>query len=38
VRAIRFSVSNWRTGAAEIEAALNAFRTAVQAPAHAPAR
>jgi len=37
-RAIRFSVSNWRTGAEEIELALNAFRAAVQSPAQAPAR
>jgi glutamate/tyrosine decarboxylase-like PLP-dependent enzyme len=36
-RAIRISVSNWQTTAAEIELALNAFREAAQ-PAHAPAR
>jgi glutamate/tyrosine decarboxylase-like PLP-dependent enzyme len=37
-RAIRLSVSNWRTGDEEIDLALNAFRAAVQAPAHASAR
>jgi glutamate/tyrosine decarboxylase-like PLP-dependent enzyme len=37
-RAIRFSVSNWRTGPQEIELALSSFRAAVQVPAHAPAR
>lgn len=37
-RAIRLSVVNWRTGAQEIGLALNAFRAAVQSPAHAPAR
>ena len=36
-RAIRVSVSNWQTTAAEIGLALNAFREAAQ-PAHAPAR
>ena len=36
-RAIRVSVSNWRTTEAEIELALRSFRAAVQ-PAHAPAR
>jgi glutamate/tyrosine decarboxylase-like PLP-dependent enzyme len=37
-RAVRLSVVNWRTGAEEIELALNAFRAAVQSPAQAPAR
>ena len=37
-RAIRLSVSNWRTGDEEIDLALNAFRAAVRAPAQAPAR
>jgi hypothetical protein len=37
-RAVRLSVVNWRTGAEEIELALNAFRMAVQSPAQAPAR
>jgi glutamate/tyrosine decarboxylase-like PLP-dependent enzyme len=38
-RAIRVSVSNWRTGDEEIELALAAFRRAAdQAPAQAPAR
>jgi len=37
-RAIRISVSNWQTGAEEIDLALNAFRSAVQASTHAPAR
>jgi glutamate/tyrosine decarboxylase-like PLP-dependent enzyme len=36
-RAIRVSVSNWQTTAAEIELALQSFRAAVE-PAHAPAR
>jgi glutamate/tyrosine decarboxylase-like PLP-dependent enzyme len=36
-RAIRISVSNWQTGAEEIELALNVFRAAAQAPAQAPA-
>jgi glutamate/tyrosine decarboxylase-like PLP-dependent enzyme len=35
-RAIRLSVSNWRTGQEEIDLALNSFRAAVQAPT--PAR
>ena len=35
-RAIRMSVSNWRTGQEEIDLALDSFRAAVQAPA--PAR
>jgi glutamate/tyrosine decarboxylase-like PLP-dependent enzyme len=37
-RAVRLSVVNWRTGAEEIELALNAFRAAAQLPAQAPAR
>ena len=37
-RAIRISVSNWQTTDAEIDLALEAFRTASQSPAHAPAR
>jgi glutamate/tyrosine decarboxylase-like PLP-dependent enzyme len=37
-RAIRLSVSNWQTGEEEIDLALEAFRAAVQDPAHAPAR
>jgi glutamate/tyrosine decarboxylase-like PLP-dependent enzyme len=37
-RAIRLSVSNWQTEDEEIEVALEAFRTASQSPAHAPAR
>jgi glutamate/tyrosine decarboxylase-like PLP-dependent enzyme len=37
-RAIRVSVSNWQTGDEEIDLALEAFRQAVQAPAHVPAR
>jgi glutamate/tyrosine decarboxylase-like PLP-dependent enzyme len=37
-RVVRLSVVNWRTGAEEIELALNAFRAAVQSPAQAPAR
>ncbi len=37
-RAIRLSVSNWQTEDEEIELALEAFRTASQSPAHAPAR
>jgi glutamate/tyrosine decarboxylase-like PLP-dependent enzyme len=37
-RAIRLSVSNWRTGDEEIRLALEAFKTAVQEPARAPAR
>ena len=37
-RAIRLSVSNWRTGEEEIELALGAFRAAAQDPVHAPAR
>jgi glutamate/tyrosine decarboxylase-like PLP-dependent enzyme len=36
-RAIRVSVSNWQTTAAEVELALQSFRAAVE-PAHAPAR
>jgi glutamate/tyrosine decarboxylase-like PLP-dependent enzyme len=39
-RAIRVSVSNWQTGDAEIDLALQAFRraAAAQSPAQAPAR
>ncbi|HEU5278362.1 MAG TPA: pyridoxal-dependent decarboxylase [Gaiellaceae bacterium] len=37
-RAIRVSVSNWQTGDDEIDLALESFRRAAQAPAHAPAR
>jgi glutamate/tyrosine decarboxylase-like PLP-dependent enzyme len=37
-RAIRVSVSNWQTGSAEIDLALESFRTAAQEPAQAPAR
>jgi glutamate/tyrosine decarboxylase-like PLP-dependent enzyme len=37
-RAVRVSVSNWQTGDEEIDLALEAFRTASQAPVHAPAR
>jgi glutamate/tyrosine decarboxylase-like PLP-dependent enzyme len=37
-RAIRISVSNWQTDDAETDLALQAFRDAVGAPAHAPAR
>jgi len=37
-RAIRISVSNWQTTDEEIDLALEAFRTASQLPAHAPAR
>jgi glutamate/tyrosine decarboxylase-like PLP-dependent enzyme len=37
-RAIRISVSNWQTGDEEIDLAVNSFREAAQAPAHAPAR
>jgi glutamate/tyrosine decarboxylase-like PLP-dependent enzyme len=37
-RAIRISVSNWQTADEEIDLALTAFRTAAQAPVHAPAR
>jgi len=37
-RAIRISVSNWQTTDEEIDLALNAFRTASQSRAHAPAR
>ena len=37
-RAIRLSVSNWQTGDEEIDLALESFRRAAQAPAHAPAR
>ena len=37
-RAIRLSVSNWQTGDDETDAALQAFRDAVAAPAHPPAR
>jgi glutamate/tyrosine decarboxylase-like PLP-dependent enzyme len=37
-RAIRVSVSNWQTGTEEIDLALESFRAAAQAPAHAPAR
>jgi glutamate/tyrosine decarboxylase-like PLP-dependent enzyme len=37
-RAIRVSVSNWQTDDEEIDLALDAFRAAVQLPAHAPAR
>ena len=37
-RAIRVSVSNWQTDEREIDLALDAFRQAVQAPAHVPAR
>ena len=37
-RAIRVSVSNWQTDDDEIDLALEAFRTASQSPAHAPAR
>ena len=38
LRAIRISVSNWQTTDSEIDLALEAFRTASQSPAHAPAR
>jgi glutamate/tyrosine decarboxylase-like PLP-dependent enzyme len=38
LRAIRISVSNWQTTDSEIDLALQAFRTASQSPAHAPAR
>jgi glutamate/tyrosine decarboxylase-like PLP-dependent enzyme len=37
-RAIRVSVSNWQTGDEEIDLALQSFRDAAGAPAHAPAR
>jgi glutamate/tyrosine decarboxylase-like PLP-dependent enzyme len=37
-RAIRISVSNWQTTDEEIDLALEAFRSATQLPAHAPAR
>jgi glutamate/tyrosine decarboxylase-like PLP-dependent enzyme len=37
-RAIRFSVSNWRTGSEEVQLALSSFAAAVGLPAHAPAR
>jgi glutamate/tyrosine decarboxylase-like PLP-dependent enzyme len=37
-RAIRISVSNWQTDDEEIDLALESFRKAAQAPAHAPAR
>jgi glutamate/tyrosine decarboxylase-like PLP-dependent enzyme len=37
-RAIRISVSNWQTDDAETDLALQAFRDAVGAPVHAPAR
>ena len=37
-RAIRVSVSNWQTGEDEIDLALESFRRAAEAPAHAPAR
>jgi glutamate/tyrosine decarboxylase-like PLP-dependent enzyme len=37
-RAIRVSVSNWQTGAEEIDLALESFRAAAQAPAHTPGR
>jgi len=37
-RAIRISVSNWQTTDEEIDLALEAFGTASQLPAHAPAR
>ena len=37
-KAIRLSVSNWQTGDDETDAALQAFRDAVAAPAHPPAR
>jgi glutamate/tyrosine decarboxylase-like PLP-dependent enzyme len=37
-RAIRFSVSNWRTGDSEIDLALSSFGAAAQAPVHGPAR
>ena len=37
-KAIRISVSNWQTDDAETDLALQAFREAVGAPAHAPAR
>jgi len=38
-RAIRLSVSNWRTGEEEIDLALSSFRAAAaQTPVHAPAR
>ena len=37
-RAIRFSVSNWRTGDSEIDLALSSFRAATRAPVHGPAR
>jgi glutamate/tyrosine decarboxylase-like PLP-dependent enzyme len=36
-RAIRISVSNWQTTGAEIDLALQSFRSALE-PAHAPAR
>jgi glutamate/tyrosine decarboxylase-like PLP-dependent enzyme len=37
-RAIRVSVSNWQTGAEEIDLALESFRAAAQEPAQSPAR
>jgi glutamate/tyrosine decarboxylase-like PLP-dependent enzyme len=37
-KAIRISVSNWQTDDAETDLALQAFRDAVGAPAHVPAR
>ena len=38
-KAVRLSVSNWQTGPAEIDLALERFATAAaQEPAHAPAR
>jgi glutamate/tyrosine decarboxylase-like PLP-dependent enzyme len=37
-KAIRISVSNWQTDDAETDLALQAFRDAVGAPVHAPAR
>jgi glutamate/tyrosine decarboxylase-like PLP-dependent enzyme len=37
-RAIRVSVSNWQTGDEEIDLALESYRLAARAPAHAPAR
>jgi glutamate/tyrosine decarboxylase-like PLP-dependent enzyme len=37
-RAIRISVSNWQTENEQIDLALEAFRSAAQAPAHVPAR
>jgi glutamate/tyrosine decarboxylase-like PLP-dependent enzyme len=36
-KAIRFSVSNWRTTAEDVDLAVSHFRRAVQPPAHAPA-